>query len=41
MKPSLFDPHTIGYRYQNPQLLARASSLAYQSPDVIQAKVAQ
>lgn len=41
MKASLFDPHTIKYRYQNPQLLAKASSLAYQSPDVIQVEVAQ
>jgi len=39
--PRRFDPHTIEYRYQNAQLLARASFLGYQSPDVIQAEVAQ
>lgn len=41
MKPSLFDPHTTEYRHQNAHLLARASFLAYQSPDVIQPEVAQ
>jgi len=41
MKSILFDPHTTEYRHQNAHLLARASFLAYQSPDVIQPEVAQ
>jgi len=39
MRQSLFDPHTTKYRHQNAHLLAKASSLAYQSPDVIQPEV--
>ena len=39
MRQSLFDPHTTKYRHQNANLLAKASSLAYQSPDVIQPEV--
>ena len=41
MRQSLFDPHTIKYRHQNARLLAKASSLAYQSPDVIKPEVVQ
>lgn len=41
MPQGLFDPHTTKYRYQNAHLLAKASSLAYQSPDVIEPEVGQ
>lgn len=41
MKPTLFDPHTTQYRHQNACLLAKASLMAYQSPDVIQPEVEQ
>ncbi len=41
MKLSLFDPHTTQYRHQNACLLAKASLMAYQSPDVIQSEVEQ
>jgi len=41
MRQSLFDPHTTKYRHQNAHLLAKASSLAYQSPDVIEPEVVQ
>ena len=41
MSKSLFDPHTTQYRHQNAHLLAKASSLAYQTPDVIEPEVAQ
>ncbi len=39
MRQSLFDPHTTKYRHQNAHLLAKASTLAYQSPDVIEPEV--
>ena len=41
MRQSLFDPHTTKYRHQNAHLLAKASSLAYQSPDAIEPEVVQ
>ena len=40
--PSLsFFPHTTTYRYQNAVLMAKASQLAYQSPEIIQEKVSK
>lgn len=41
MKLSLFDSQTTQYRRQNALLLAKASLMAYQSPDLIQPEVAQ
>ena len=41
MKHSFFDSQTTEYRHQNACLLAKASALAYQSPDVIAPEVAQ
>ena len=39
MKQSFFDPHTTIYRHQNARLLAQASSIAYQPPEVIQPEI--
>lgn len=41
MAKDLFDPRTTQFRYDNALLLAKASLLAYQTPDVIQPEVAQ
>jgi hypothetical protein len=41
MRQSIFDPHTTKYRHQNAHLLAKTSSLAYQSLDVIEPEVVQ
>ncbi len=37
-KPAFF-PHTTQYRYQNAVLMAKAAKLAYESPEVIHAKI--
>lgn len=41
MKQSVFDSQTTQYRHQNARLLAEASLIAYQSPEVIQPEVEQ